>query len=127
MRGVCQGCLQERNVKRNRMSKKLLCEGCFRKDTSKHEKCSVCGKMRSVKVRTEDRKPVCTSCYEHSRYYGHGLATANRVCVRCQKFRRVGMRTEKGPVCVLCRRKEMRARHAIVHAQLRLNTLLGVS
>jgi len=61
---VCGGW---RPVQHNQRLGAEICEPCYRARAQPTEACSICGRDTTVKARTTDDKPICTSCYRKHR------------------------------------------------------------
>jgi len=73
--------------------KEGVCQHCYDlRPRTGH--CSVCRKVRQIKVNNEYEK-VCTMCYESER-------RPKKKCVLCGKTKKVGKMLNNGPMCISC-------------------------
>ena len=98
MEGICYLCSKKGQVHKGRKSGKLICFNCYRMihhyDSSTHEQCSECGKIKQVVTRDIDGKAICPSCYRKNkigRCISCGtvkIIEANKQCSRCYRKNR---------------------------------------
>ncbi|MCH8741963.1 hypothetical protein IH779_03655 [Patescibacteria group bacterium] len=108
MQGICIDCQQEKEI-----IAKERCWACYqrkRRETyvpplPNKEECSLCGKMKTVVIRLEDKQPVCVTCYKRE-------FRPKEECSLCGKMRIVEMRNDGQPVCGTCYRREYRIKVA---------------
>lgn len=99
---ICEICCKlKKACKKNRKTGQLVCNRCYRREFQPKEKCLLCGRIRTVQLRTKKGKPVCNTCYMRAFYQA-----PEEKCFLCGQARQVKMRKDGNPLCEACYHRE---------------------
>ena len=108
VKGICDKCGGNGHIiTRDKDTGAKTCQNCYRADTSRHEPCFWCKRVKQVFLRTKYSAALCTICYNTMRRHFLYLYAP---CADCGKYKEVyGFTRDTGlPLCSVCSKKQRR-------------------